>query len=271
MEGYDSDERVLLELELLARLDQGNALPGHVAEYIRTPELWARAVAARARGMRARRGPQASLKTVMGAAQLDLNLPGNAPALESLVLDLIELDRADQAFARLDAALKASPDAAAFHAIRGLALLRASGDSEKARHAWDRTLELDEGNATALRGLARLEAESGKSEAALALYARAAAADEQDTEALRESAELLAATGRHEEARAALESLLERDPYAGTDALRLARLMLEEESVRDDPRVLVLLRGAVLFGGGAEAEQLLERQMPSPDGDPARS
>jgi len=268
--GYDTEERALLEVELLARLDQGNSMPEHVLEVIRAPAVWGRAVAARARGMRARLGPQRSAKAVLGAARLDLTSPLNAAALESLVLDLIDLDRAGDAFARLDAALKAHPDTAAFHAIQGLALTRAHGDPEKARPAWDRAIALDPSNAAALRGLARLEAATGNTDAALGLYSRAAAADEQDTEALRESAELLAAGGQREEARAALESLLERDPYAGPDALRLARLMLEEESGRDDRRVLVLLRGAVQFGGGVEARELLERHSPTPGADPTQ-
>jgi tetratricopeptide (TPR) repeat protein len=258
----------LLELEILARLGQTRGLPEHVVALIRPPERWARAVAALAAGTRARSGPAAAAKVVLQADRLDLTAPLNAPALSSLVRDLIDTGHAEQALALLDSALRAHPEEGEFHAAKGLALSRSGGDTAEVRAAWERTLELEPQNAVALRGLAGLEAGRGETEAALALYRRATDADPEDTAALRESAEILAAQGRRGEAERELETLLERDPYDGAAALRLAQLLqLRPEASRDEARIIVLLRAAARFGAGAEvkteAESLLERFDPA--------
>lgn len=260
---------ILLELEILARLGRGHEMPEHVAAVIRPPDVWAQAVTALAKGARARRGPAAAAKIVLKADRLDLTAPLNSPALSSLVVDLIDIGRTGEALARLDAALRAHPEAGEFHALKGLALSRSGGDTDEAHAAWERALKLDPENAVALRGLAGLEAAGGDPETALALYRRATSADPEDTVALRETAEILAAQERHHEAEQELETLLERDAYHGVAALRLAQLLqLHPEASRDEARIIVLLRGAARFGAEAKAEKLLERLAPGGDSKP---
>jgi tetratricopeptide (TPR) repeat protein len=247
----------LLELELLARLGRGQLLPPHIMSVIQPPDVWARAVAALAGGVRVRSGPAASARTVLMADRINLTASVNAPALSSLVEDLIALGRIDAALARVDAALRVSPKSSALHALKGSALVKSGGDVEAARAAFERAIEIDADNAVALRGLAALEAKHDDAEAALALYRRATSADPEDTVALQRSSDLLASQGRPGEAERDLEALLERDHYDGAAALQLAQLRLERDRGEDRKRTLVLLRRATRFGGGAEADRLL--------------
>jgi tetratricopeptide (TPR) repeat protein len=251
-------EMALLELEILARLGRPPARPiPHLDRLIRPPAVWGRAVAALAAGTRARSGPAAAAEVVRGADRLDLALPRNSPALRSLVVDLADAGKPDEALSLAEASVRARPDVAPFHAIRGLALAGRGAAAREVRAAYERTLELESENAHALSGLARLRAEAGDAEAALALFERAAAADPEDSSPAFASAELLISLGRHEAAEARLEDWLDRDPFDGRAALRLAELRAKRDAELE--RTLALARRAVRFGGGPRAEKLLER------------
>jgi tetratricopeptide (TPR) repeat protein len=270
--GSDLLERALIELELRALLGQPNKLEETPLAAVRAPQNWARAVVARAKGLRARSGPEAAAREVLAADRLNLRSVANAPALESLVLDLSELGRSSEALARVDAALESSRGAAVFYALRGEVLARTAVDPEQARPSFEKAIELDADNAIALRGLARLEAAAHDTNAAVELYTRAAEADDRDTTALREAAALLQEAGRDAEAIARLDTLLERDPYAGADALQLARLMLKDGAEAPSPdRLRVVLRTAAFFEGSDEAKQLLEARAAAPPSDTAGS
>jgi tetratricopeptide (TPR) repeat protein len=250
----------LLELELLARLGRIAAKPPpHLSRLVAGPEVHPRAVAAMAAGTRARRGPAAAAELVRSAG-LDLAQPGNAAALRELVADLADAGQSDEALALVDASLAAAPQAAAFHAIRGLALARRGAPAGEVRAAYERALELDAGDAEALAGLARLRAEGRDAETALSLYERAAAAAPEDAAPARAAAELLVVQGRREEAEQRLEDLLDRHPYDGEAALRLAQLRLERSA--EAPRTRALAQRAARFGVGPEAGELLERLGP---------
>jgi tetratricopeptide (TPR) repeat protein len=126
------------------------------------------------------------------------------------------------------------------------------------RAAYSRGLELDpDHSAAALIGLAELAAEAGDAAAGLDLYARAAVMEPEDASALRASAELLISLDRRQEAEGQLEQALERDPYDGGTATRLAELLLERNAELD--RALELARIGVRFGAGAPAEALVAR------------
>ena len=254
---YRSLEETLLEIELLARLGRSERMPVHVMEAIEPPQVWARAVAAIARGARATQGPEASEGVVLRATKLDLTDPAHAPALASLVVDLAAQDRGPEALARVEAALRSNPDAAAFHEVRGQALSLSGGDPDDARSAWSRATELDPASPLALRGLGSLEEAAGNADAALVFYGRATNADPYDTEAPQAAARLLVREGRIEEAVGRLELVLERSPYDGPAALELAKLLLEQDAISARNRAIVLLLGAERFGGGAEASRAL--------------
>ena len=193
----------------------------------------------------------------MRATKLDLTDPAHAPALASLVVDLAAQDRGPEALARVEAALRSNPDAAAFHEVRGQALSLSGGDPDDARSAWSRATELDPDSPLALRGLGSLEEAAGNADAALVFYGRATNADPYDTEAPQAAARLLAPEGRIEEAVGRLELVLERSPYDGPAALELAKLLLEQDAISARNRAIVLLLGAERFGGGAEASRAL--------------
>jgi tetratricopeptide (TPR) repeat protein len=256
-------EMALLELEILARLGRSPArsIP-HLDRLIRPTAVWGRAVAALAAGTRARSGPAAAAEFVRGADRLDLADPRNAPALRALVVDLADAGKPDEALSLAEASLRARPDVAAFHAIRGRALAGRAAAAGEVRAAYERALELEPENAHALSGLARLRAEAGDAEAALSLFERAAAADPEDASPAHAAAELLISLGRGDEAEARLEDRLEGHPFDGRAALRLAELGAERGAEAE--RTLALARRAVRFGGGPEAVELLDRVGRSP-------
>ena len=188
---------------------------------------------------------------------LDLSDPIQVEALAAIVEDLAATGRAKEGLALVDAGLRKHPDAAPFLAVRGRALQLSGAPVASVREAFERALALDAKNGRALVGLARLEADAGSKEAALALYDRAVAEDENDRTAAREAASLLVALGRSGEAEERLAALLREHPYDAAAARALAELRLARGA--QDERTLELARRAVAFGGGAEAEALLER------------
>jgi tetratricopeptide (TPR) repeat protein len=259
-----SRDEALYELELLARIGRARQLPPRLLEAIKPLEVWPQALAAMARGVRANRGPAASARLVREADRLDLDDPANAAALWSLTEDRLAMGQRAEALARIDAALRAHPDASAFHALKAFVIERGGEDEAAAKAAWKRAIELDAKNARALRGLAAREAAAGRVDEALDLYARAAEADAEDTDALRASAALLVAAGRGADAEAALVDLLGRDPYDGAASLELARLMLDRGVAPSDAEVASNLRRAARFGHAAEAEPLIQSAARAP-------
>jgi len=155
--------------------------------------------------------------------------------------------------------LSASGSKAVLHALRGLVISRTTPDPDAARAEFERALALDPEEPIALEGLGQVAAASGRVNEAVDLFDRAARADENAVTALRAQAQLLIDDGRRDEARESLTRLIERDPLAGRDALALAQLLLGDAESRRDPRIEALLRCASRFGGGTEAERLLER------------
>jgi predicted Zn-dependent protease len=207
-------------------------------------------------GIRERSGSRAALEA-MRAAKIDLKDPVNIEALAAIAEELAATGKASEGVALADAGLRAHPDVAGFHAVRGRALALSRAPAASARAAFERALEIEPSNARALLGLARLEAAAGASEQALALFDRAIAADPESAAPAREAAALLVAMGRPGDAEARLEALLRDQPYDGEAARALAELRLARGA--DDQRTQDLAHRAVAFGGGAEAKALLER------------
>lgn len=245
-------DSALLEVELRSRLGQAPAEPAYLAPVLGAPEMRGKAVAALAAGARARGGPEAAVAAVQSADSLDLTLPSSAPALRSLVVALADAGRADEALAAAESSVRAQPEVASFHAIRGLALARRGADAAEIRAAYQRALELDPENVEALAGLAHLAADGGDAEAALALYGRAAAAGPLEPSIAREEVELLISSGRADEAQGRLQELLLRHPFDTWTLLHLARLQGSDREA-----AIGLARRALRFGD-PEAQQLLE-------------
>jgi len=248
------EEATLLELELRGRTERvvSRTLLARLA-----PARRGAAAAALARGIAVARGPAAAIEFLRIQDDLDLRDPKHAEALSELIDALAASGKASDGLARVDAALRAHPDAAVFHALRGKALLAAGRDPSLARAAYQRALEIDSEQHRALAGLAELEAKAGATESALALYERAARADAKDRDSIRAVAALLVQTGRPEEADSRLTGLLRDHPYDAQAAIALAELRRARGA--DPAATAELARRAVKFKGGPAAKALLDR------------
>jgi tetratricopeptide (TPR) repeat protein len=177
--------------------------------------------------------PAAAVRAIE-RAKLDLDDPANLPALRALLDQLAAQGEHARAGARIASALRAHPDTAAFHALAGRVEV-AAGKPEQAKPAFERALELDAKEPTALAGLARIAAESGDRGAAIALYDRAIAADASAAPALA-AALLLRDAGDAAASRERLEALLRAHPRDAEAANALANLLAEHgelEPARD--------------------------------------
>jgi predicted Zn-dependent protease len=239
---------VLIELETLARLGMAQHLPNRLLSAIQPAAVWGHAVAALASGARRRGGPQASLATIVGADRLDLSAPASAPALESLVQDLVAVARIEDAVARAQESLEAQPNLAAFHVIYGFALAASGTDPSRVRAAYDRALELEPENARALAGIARMAASNGDAQTALGLFERASAASPDEPEYDRALAEQLVLLGRSDEAETRLADLLSRHATDAQAASQLAALL--EARAAERQAIDSLQRRAARFSGG---------------------
>jgi Tfp pilus assembly protein PilF len=212
--------------------------------------------AAAAEGLARSGGPAAAVELLAEVPAADWKNPLMAPALRSFVSFAHEADDTTKARAALRVALAAHPDEGAFQEIRGLDLELAGGDSEAARAAYARALELQPNQALALAGLGRLALASDPA-AALDYFDRAAAADPTDPAAKLAAARAVAASGDPVAATGRLDALLLQHPYEIDAATERARLDLERGVVT--PQTLERAQRAVRFGGGADALDLLSQ------------
>jgi thioredoxin-like negative regulator of GroEL len=251
----------LLQMRILARLDRKEQAPDFVLEILARPENRGAAVAAVGEGVRERSGPKAALAAMKAVPFIDLSDPIQSEALAAIVEDLAATRNAKEGLALVDAGLRKHPDSAAFLAVRGRALQLSGAPVSSVREAYERALARDANNGRALVGLARLEADAGSKDAALALYDRTLAEKkDNDGAAAREGASVLLALGRSGEAEERLAELLAEVPYDAAAARALAELRLARGA--DDAQTRELARRAVVFGGGADAEALLEKIAP---------
>ena len=192
-------------------------------------------------------GPSAGAATLERSG-LDFTQPVNHPALSQFVDYLIELDRTQAALRLSRTASRLHPRHAAFHEIRGRALL-ASGDTERARKAFGTALELSPDRASTLAELASLSVREGDPVAALKLYDQAAEADPTEADYPWQAARLAMASGDQADARKRLDSLNRHHGEYPEPTRQLALVLIEE----DPARSLELARQAVRFRGGPDA------------------
>jgi tetratricopeptide (TPR) repeat protein len=226
------------------------------------PQVAGRAVAAFAEGIRRRVGPgeaAAAIRRIATRRRLDLADPLYAEVLASLVANLHAAGDDAAALDRVKAALNARPDEAAFHAIYGRLLETNGAAVEEVRAAFDRALELDSGQATALAGLARLAESRGDLDTAVELYARASGTDADGLDHRRAGVSMLLSADRRADAVEQLELLLAEHPYDATAAIQLAGLLLDADARANASHARDLGQRAVRFRGGDAAAAVLTR------------
>lgn len=250
-----SFEEALFELEAMEELGRTTGMvPQHLSIYSRSPEFNTRASLIFIEGTRRRHGPAAAALLVESSPiSGELAQVQNIPILEAWVVNLADSDQEDEALAKIEEALKASPELADIHGLHGM-LLERMGESEAAEAAFARALELDPNEILSLEAMAEKERAEGRLERAVAIYDRLAGLQPEDLSALRLAAKALAELGRESDAETYLRRILERDPYEGRAALALAQLELSRERVAP---ALALARRAAQFGGGNEARALV--------------
>jgi tetratricopeptide (TPR) repeat protein len=201
------------------------------------------------------RGAEAALELLEGTDSLDLTQPANAEVLRVKARLLLSSGRADDALIATRAALDAAPEAGPFHEIHATVLAATKADPTRVRAAFERAVELSPEDWISLESLGRNREEAGDLEEALSLYRRAAAAAPDQTSPGRAIANTLAGMGRTAESEAAWEAQLREQPWDAEAAIALVSQRIA--AGRLDDRTVELAERAVLFLGGAEAEQQL--------------
>jgi tetratricopeptide (TPR) repeat protein len=249
-------EGQLLSMRLLGLRGNIGAVADSFARIEQSHPAWAgRALAAAAEGLAERAGPAEALG-MLATAPVDFEVPRYAAVLRALVRFSHRAGETAATRAALQTVLAAHPDVGVFHEIHGLDLELSGAPAEAVRAAYERALALGPGNAQALAGLGRLTL-GDDPEAALGFFDRAAAADPSDPAPKLQAARALVASGKPAEAEERLDALLLAHPFEVEAAAEAAQLDLERGVAT--PRTLERAQRAVLFGGGADAVELLGR------------
>lgn len=188
---------------------------------------------------RAVKGPAASLAVLEGA-NLDLTNPANEAVLRAVVEDLLVMNAADRAVARVDAALSAHPESGSLAELRAAVLAR-TGKTAEARAAFEKAIAADPQSPRPLVGLATLEAAAGNASRAVELLDRAAPLGAPNDPARYLAAQLLIAQGKTADAEARLREVIEKSPT--------------NNAARNDLAWLLASRGADLDTALSLAEQ----------------
>ena len=199
-------------------------------------------------------GPESAI-VATDKSRLDLTDPTNSLALRALIEQMAVLKRHDQARERVAAGLELHPDSSVFHELSARAILAAGGDSEEARVALERSLELEPERATALIGLAELAAAAGANDEAIALYDRAQASSPEDPAPARAAVALLQAPDRIEEREERLATMVVRNPRDAFAANALAQSLAGRGGDLD--RALSYAKRAAYFSTVPDATETL--------------
>jgi tetratricopeptide (TPR) repeat protein len=197
-----------------------------------------------------RAGPEKSIKLITNSP-VDLTDPANEMALDVLVGHLLKLDRAKAAEKYVLAALDAHPESADFHALHGYLMWRRGAAIPARRGAFQRAIQLDESQATALTGLAVLEAEEGNYDRAIELYDRASRADPEQAGPAIAALRLLRKHAPLEEQEARGREFLLRHLHSAILASELAQIVATRG--KDPAGALGLARRSARFDRGAHA------------------
>ncbi len=166
----------------------------------------------------------AAAREAIEESSIDLRSAEGLALLRVLVGDLLAAGAADEARARVDAAVKAQGETPEVLALRGRVRAR-SGDEAGAREDWQAALAAAPDQPSALVGMAWLAGRAGSVDEAVALYDRAA--PNEPTAAYR-AAQLLMAAGRTADAEARLREIVAEEPGQSFAANDLAWLLAEQ-------------------------------------------
>ena len=227
-------------------------------------------------------GPDKAAEVIL-ASTLDLTDPANVDALDMLGEALAAAGKASDALARADAAIAKHGEVADLHRVRGDLLLGAGRDAD-ARAAYTKASELDPKLASAVAGLATLQAKGDDAAGAIERFDAAAELAPSVTIYAYSAAQLVLAQGKPEDAEARLRAIVKRDAgHAGARndlAWILAEnkrdldyaLVMAEEAQRIDPSPEVLdTLGFVRLqrGESAAAVAALEQAVQAQAGSPS--
>jgi len=246
--GFTGPEAHVIYARSLAGLgepDQAYALLDKLAAH---PNQAGRAAAERARIARRAGSIEDGIKAIE-SAKLDLVDPSNGIALRELLQLQLESGQGKRAVALASRLAAEHPDEASLHALHGHVLLAGGADAE-ARQEFERALELDQGEATALAGLGQLAQRSGDTAAALDLFERAARSKPDEPNYGYAAAHALMAAGRPAEAEQRLRDLVHRFPELGPAANDLAWILAEKGESLD--YALILAQRAASLARGPE-------------------
>jgi tetratricopeptide (TPR) repeat protein len=160
--------------------------------------------------MRKKSGYEAAISIVENSG-LDLEDAANTMALTSLSLDLIALDRQDEALRRVDKALVKNPTHPRLLDVRARLLARMARD-EEALASVEKALASDPDFAPALEVKAVYADQAGRLEEALALYDRAAAADDENSDYAYRAAGVALKMGNNEDGIRRLRKVVSLSP-----------------------------------------------------------
>ena len=256
-------ETALIEVEILMEVNPRRfQFPQHLAEFRQVPRFMRESLNRMLDKERERGGPEASAALMSELSSWDRTDPQNAPLIRGWVADLVAVGRPATASELIAAALAAHPDAAGFHAVRGLFLEQTGAPAEEVQAAFARAVELNPQQADALAGRARHSAASGRLDEAVEFYLRSAEGRPRSTEALWAAIEVLRGSGESQRLPGLLAQVLERDPYNGSAAFELARIYAAGGA---SEQALPLARRAARFEGSPEAQALAESlSVPTP-------
>jgi tetratricopeptide (TPR) repeat protein len=181
-------------LEALAEMEEG-ALPAALGRAVLT---------------NAKDGPAAAADRLTGA-KLDFSDPANEEALRALGGYLAAAGRNDEALRHADDALRAHPEIASLHDMRGRLLFNA-GRIDEARASFQRALELEPEFGPALEAMSQVAQASGDGAQARTLAERAATAQPENADYAYRVGQLALAAGDVEVSERWLRQALGRNP-----------------------------------------------------------
>jgi tetratricopeptide (TPR) repeat protein len=266
-------ENFVIATRALTQLGEFEKARGSAARLGEIPGQQAASVVELAHVAQVEGGAQSAVDTIAESG-LDLSDDANQRVLRVLTENLVALDRGEDAFAEVDAALERNPEAADLHAMRGNVSLQLRR-SDEAATAFETARSLDPENVTALAGLAILAGNAKDFARAVELFDLAAKYDREGTPAYAYSAaQLTLQLGDESGATERLRAIIRKNPgHAGSRndlAWLLAEsggnldtaLSLAEDARRLDPSPDILdTLGWVLVkrGEGAAAVSILEK------------
>jgi tetratricopeptide (TPR) repeat protein len=243
-------EGMILSAYVVAHASNASQLHDLLQKHLaKDPVSYPAALIRAAEGLAEKGQPAAARNLLHGAPGIDLGRGGNANVLSAFVRFAHQAGTADEASSVVAAALEAAPNAAGYHAARGLDLELGQALPVDVRSAYEHAVELDPQNVEALEGLGRSSLPDDP-ERALQWFERAQAADPLAEAPALEAVRTLIVMNRLDDAARRLDALIDSNPFLDEATAERADLDLKRGIAT--PRTLDLARRSVRFGRQAE-------------------